>query len=76
MSQLCFNCNKLLTEGKTVTVGRGMKTLIDASIERGDTTNKNILFKKFICLSKIPKPYFIFTCDNRLRYYISNVQKK
>ena len=22
----------------------------------------------------MPKPYFIFTCDNRLRYYISNVQ--
>ena len=36
MSQLCFICNKLLTEGETVTVSRGMKTLIDASIERGD----------------------------------------
>ena len=36
MSQLCFICNKLLTEGETVTVSRGMKTLIDASIERDD----------------------------------------
>ena len=36
MSQLCFICNKLLTEGETVTVSRGMKTLIDASIERGN----------------------------------------
>ena len=36
MSQLCFICNKLLTEAETVTVSRGMKTLIDASIERGD----------------------------------------
>ena len=36
MSQLCFICNKLLTEGKTVTVSRGMKTLIDVNIERGD----------------------------------------
>ena len=36
MSQLCFIRNKLSTEGETVTVSRGMKTLIDASIERGD----------------------------------------
>ena len=36
MSQLCFICYKLLTEGETVTVSRGMKTLIDANIERGD----------------------------------------
>ena len=36
MSQLCFICNKFLTKGETVTVSRGMKTLIDASIERGD----------------------------------------
>ena len=36
MSQLCFICNKLSTEGETVTVSRGMKTLIDAIIERGD----------------------------------------
>ena len=36
MSQLCFICNKLLAEAETVTVSRGMKTLIDASIERGD----------------------------------------
>ena len=48
MSQLCFIYNKLLTEGETVTVSRGMKTLIDASIERGDTANRDILFKKFI----------------------------
>ena len=25
---------------------------------------------------KMPKLYFIFKCDNRLRYYISNVQKR
>ena len=36
MSQLCFICNKLLTVGKIVTVSREMKTLIDASSERGD----------------------------------------
>ena len=36
MSQLCLICNKLLTEGEKVTVSRGMKTLIDASIKRGD----------------------------------------
>ena len=36
MSQLCFICNKLLTVGKIVTVSHEMKTLIDASSERGD----------------------------------------
>ena len=36
MSQSCFICNKLLTEDEIVTVSREMKTLIDASIERGD----------------------------------------
>ena len=36
MSQFCFICNELLTEGETATVSRGMKTLIYASIERGD----------------------------------------
>lgn len=36
MSQFCFICNKHLAESDTVTVGRGLKTLIDASIERGD----------------------------------------
>jgi hypothetical protein len=36
MSQLCFICNKHLTESETVTVDRGLKTLINASIERGD----------------------------------------
>ena len=76
MSQSYFICNKLLTEGETVIVSRGMKTLIDVSIERGDTASRNVLFKKFIYLSKMPKPYFIFTCDNQLRYYISNVQKE
>ena len=36
MSQLCFICNKLLTESETVTVSRGIKILIDVSIEKGD----------------------------------------
>lgn len=36
MSQLCFIYNKLLSDGKTVTVSRRIKTLIDASIERGE----------------------------------------
>ncbi|CAH1115051.1 unnamed protein product [Psylliodes chrysocephalus] len=36
MSHLCYICNKLLTEGETVTVICEMKTLINASIKRGD----------------------------------------
>lgn len=36
MSQFCFICSKLLTKNESVTVDRGMKTLIDASIERAD----------------------------------------
>lgn len=36
MSEYCFICAKLLTESEIVTVERGMKTLINASIERAD----------------------------------------
>lgn len=36
MSQFCFICSKRLSESDSVTVERGLKTLIDASIERGD----------------------------------------
>lgn len=36
MSQFCFICTKLLSSSECVTVERGMKTLIDASIQRGD----------------------------------------
>lgn len=36
MSNLCFICSKSLTEGDIVVVERGMKTLIDSSVERND----------------------------------------
>lgn len=36
MSQFCFICSKLLTKNESVTVDRGMNTLIYASIERAD----------------------------------------
>lgn len=36
MSEYCFICSKLLTESDVVTVERGIKTLINASIERED----------------------------------------
>lgn len=36
MSQICFVCNKPLHSNEFVTVDRGMKALIDASVERGD----------------------------------------
>ena len=42
MSEYCFICNKLLTEGKSYTVERGIKTLINASIERADGLYLNI----------------------------------
>lgn len=36
MSEICFICYKPLAESQTVVVERGMKTLIDSSIERND----------------------------------------
>ncbi|CAH2091780.1 unnamed protein product [Euphydryas editha] len=36
MSRFCFICNKPLSKSEIVTVNLGMKTLINASIERGD----------------------------------------
>lgn len=36
MSNFCFICSKSLTEGEIVVVTRGMKTLIDSSVERND----------------------------------------
>lgn len=36
MSNFCFICSKSLTEGEIVVVERGMKTLIDSSVERND----------------------------------------
>ncbi|GBO07630.1 hypothetical protein AVEN_73887-1 [Araneus ventricosus] len=34
MSQICFICSQPLAEGEIVAVERGLKTLIDSSIER------------------------------------------
>ena len=36
MSNVCFICDKPLKESEVVVVDRGMKTLIDASVERND----------------------------------------
>ncbi|CAG5030447.1 unnamed protein product [Parnassius apollo] len=36
MSEVCFICDKPLKESEIVLVDRGMKTLIDASVERND----------------------------------------
>lgn len=36
MSEVCFICDKPLKESEVVVVDRGMKTLIDASVERND----------------------------------------
>lgn len=43
MADLCFICNKLLSEGDSVTFVRGIKTLKEAIIER----NKHKLPKYF-----------------------------
>jgi len=36
MEKFCCFCNKTLQNGDTVTVERGLKKLIEASIERND----------------------------------------
>ena len=36
MSQVCFFCSKPLAESEIVVVERGIKTLIDSSVERND----------------------------------------
>nr|XP_036231723.1 uncharacterized protein LOC106623288 isoform X2 [Bactrocera oleae] len=50
MSNYCFICTHLLTEGQTVTVNRGMKTLINASIERDDGFSKYLIKQKSVTI--------------------------
>lgn len=48
MSDYCFICAKLLTESEIVTIKRGMKTLINASIERADEFLEYLKNKKSV----------------------------
>ncbi|CAH0556725.1 unnamed protein product [Brassicogethes aeneus] len=48
MSEYCFICAKLLTESEVVTVERGMKTLINASIERADEFSEYLKNQKSV----------------------------
>lgn len=50
MSQFCFICNKLLTQTGSVTVDRGMQTLIDASTERGDEFSEYLKNQKSVTI--------------------------
>lgn len=50
MSEYCFICEKLLTEGKIVTVERGMKTLINASFERTDDFSEYLKNQKSVTI--------------------------
>lgn len=50
MSQFCFICNKALPESEIVTVDRGMKTLIDASVERGDEFLEYLRKQKYVTI--------------------------
>ena len=42
-----------MTKGETVTVSRGMKTLIDASIERGDEFVDYLRSEKSVTVPKV-----------------------
>ncbi|GBP81140.1 hypothetical protein EVAR_88238_1 [Eumeta japonica] len=50
MSEYCFICAKLLTESEVVTVERGMKTLINASIERADDFSEYLKNQKSVTI--------------------------
>lgn len=50
MSEYCFICAKLLTESEIVTVERGMKTLINASIERADEFSEYLKNQKSVTI--------------------------
>ncbi|KAJ0169956.1 hypothetical protein K1T71_014562 [Dendrolimus kikuchii] len=50
MSEYCFICAKLLTESEVITVERGMKTLINASIERADEFSEYLKNQKSVTI--------------------------
>ncbi|CAG4987924.1 unnamed protein product [Colias eurytheme] len=50
MSQFCFICSKLLTEGETVIVTRGLQTLIDASNARSDEFTEYLKSQKSVTI--------------------------
>ncbi|KAG8180207.1 hypothetical protein JTE90_027919 [Oedothorax gibbosus] len=50
MSQFCFICSKPLNESKIVVVDRGIKTLIDSSVERNDGLFEHLKDQKSITI--------------------------
>lgn len=50
MSAYFFICTHLLTESKTVTVDRGMKTLINASTEKNDGYKEFLEKQKYVTI--------------------------
>lgn len=63
MSEYCFICAKLLTENKTVTVERGMKTLINASIERGDEFSEFLKNQKSVTIHEDCRKNYTRKCS-------------
>lgn len=50
MFEYCFICAKLMTESETITVERGLKTLINASIERADDFSEYLKEQKSVTI--------------------------
>ena len=50
MSGFCFICKKPLPASEIVTVDRGMKTLVDASAERGDEFTEYLKSQKSVAV--------------------------
>ena len=63
MSNYCFICTHLLTEGQTVTVNRGMKTLINASIERDDGFSKYLIKQKSVTIHEECRKNYTRKCS-------------
>lgn len=63
MSEYCFICKKLLTEGKILTVERGMKTLINASIERADEFSEYLKNQKSVTVHEDCRKNYTRKCS-------------
>lgn len=52
MEDYCFICNKSLSDGDISTVERGIKTLIESSVERGDGNINYLKDKKSVTVHR------------------------
>lgn len=63
MSEYCFICTHLLTESETVTVDRGMKTLINASAERDDGYSEFLKKQKSVTIHSNCRKIYTRKCS-------------